>query len=104
ALMLTLNIFFFFTDTATTELYTLSLHDALPISTPLWAWAIRTCSWLNCHRLWNQVWWRSLQTQVRAPFPAKGANPTFLQLPGRATVLPCPWGSTPRTRVMAKCS
>ena len=26
------NIFFFFNDTATTEIYTLSLHDALPIS------------------------------------------------------------------------
>src|SRR5438132_13432244 len=30
--------FFFFNDTATTEIYTLSLHDALPISTPLWRW------------------------------------------------------------------
>src|SRR2546430_11343575 len=28
----TLSIFFFFNDTATTEIYTLSLHDALPIS------------------------------------------------------------------------
>src|SRR2546430_9315710 len=30
--------FFFFNDTATTEIYTLSLHDALPISpgTPAW--------------------------------------------------------------------
>src|SRR2546430_13118721 len=28
-----LLIFFFFNDTATTEIYTLSLHDALPIST-----------------------------------------------------------------------
>src|SRR6266436_6274058 len=27
-------IFFFFNDTATTEIYTLSLHDALPISPP----------------------------------------------------------------------
>src|SRR2546430_7687198 len=27
--------FFFFNDTATTEIYTLSLHDALPISRPL---------------------------------------------------------------------
>src|ERR1044071_6784772 len=27
--------FFFFNDTATTEIYTLSLHDALPISGPL---------------------------------------------------------------------
>src|SRR3712207_7708127 len=26
--------FFFFNDTATTEIYTLSLHDALPILTP----------------------------------------------------------------------
>src|SRR5690349_22804229 len=26
--------FFFFNDTTTTEIYTLSLHDALPISTP----------------------------------------------------------------------
>src|ERR1035441_10884425 len=31
--------FFFFNDTATTEIYTLSLHDALPIY------------WLNCTRL-----------------------------------------------------
>src|SRR2546430_12829154 len=27
------SVFFFFNDTATTEIYTLSLHDALPIST-----------------------------------------------------------------------
>src|SRR2546430_17726223 len=31
SLLLTL-LFFFFNDTATTEIYTLSLHDALPIS------------------------------------------------------------------------
>src|SRR6266700_5072802 len=30
----TLITIFFFNDTATTEIYTLSLHDALPISTP----------------------------------------------------------------------
>src|SRR5438552_6297293 len=30
-LSLTILIFFFFNDTATTEIYTLSLHDALPI-------------------------------------------------------------------------
>src|SRR2546430_3828514 len=28
------SFFFFFNDTATTEIYTLSLHDALPISSP----------------------------------------------------------------------
>src|SRR6266508_2425451 len=32
--------FFFFNDTATTEIYTLSLHDALPICRSL-AWAAR---------------------------------------------------------------
>src|SRR2546430_11506552 len=32
ALFLFLSFFFFFNDTATTEIYTLSLHDALPIS------------------------------------------------------------------------
>src|SRR5438132_8652459 len=31
---LLLFVFFFFNDTATTEIYTLSLHDALPISEP----------------------------------------------------------------------
>src|SRR3712207_6924379 len=30
--MLLNGLFFFFNDTATTEIYTLSLHDALPIS------------------------------------------------------------------------
>src|SRR5258707_6016119 len=32
-LSFTISFFFFFNDTATTEIYTLSLHDALPIST-----------------------------------------------------------------------
>src|SRR5262245_62948663 len=31
--LLFFRLFFFFNDTATTEIYTLSLHDALPIST-----------------------------------------------------------------------
>src|SRR2546430_14419283 len=31
---LTYFLFFFFNDTATTEIYTLSLHDALPILKP----------------------------------------------------------------------
>src|SRR2546430_10474266 len=36
--------FFFFNDTATTEIYTLSLHDALPISLSLDSWNRRTMS------------------------------------------------------------
>src|SRR2546430_12017766 len=34
--------FFFFNDTATTEIYTLSLHDALPI------WASRAARTISC--------------------------------------------------------
>src|SRR5438105_14921874 len=34
SLFLLTLFFFFFNDTATTEIYTLSLHDALPISPP----------------------------------------------------------------------
>src|SRR5437660_6549213 len=33
-LLIFLLVFFFFNDTATTEIYTLSLHDALPIYWP----------------------------------------------------------------------
>src|SRR6266581_9530454 len=36
--------FFFFNDTATTEIYTLSLHDALPIS-PARRWSNSTAPW-----------------------------------------------------------
>src|SRR3712207_7223725 len=35
-----LYLFFFFNDTATTEIYTLSLHDALPIYA---SWVARAC-------------------------------------------------------------
>src|SRR5256885_16410687 len=35
--------FFFFNDTATTEIYTLSLHDALPICH--WCRSSYSCSW-----------------------------------------------------------
>src|SRR6266536_6665466 len=37
-------LLFFFNDTATTEIYTLSLHDALPIC----AWAVATGSSTPC--------------------------------------------------------
>src|SRR2546430_4225231 len=43
---------FFFNDTATTEIYTLSLHDALPISVP----AIEALiSALKCAKGWAKV-------------------------------------------------
>src|SRR3712207_7261156 len=36
-------MFFFFNDTATTEIYTLSLHDALPISADRRVWIYEAC-------------------------------------------------------------
>src|SRR5258708_17892608 len=41
---------FFFNDTATTEIYPLSLHDALPISIP----AKSASAVDSCHRIQNQ--------------------------------------------------
>src|SRR5256885_9896323 len=38
-----LSSFFFFNDTATTEIYTLSLHDALPICCSSMKWATCRC-------------------------------------------------------------
>src|SRR5216684_3288923 len=41
--------FFFFNDTATTEIYTLSLHDALPISqAPTACSRTRAAGWCSC--------------------------------------------------------
>src|SRR5437667_3017042 len=52
--LLSLSLFFFFNDTATTEIYTLSLHDALPISIwrrpATWPMKSRSCTWA---RSWN---------------------------------------------------
>src|SRR5579871_6950890 len=47
--------FFFFNDTATTEIYTLSLHDALPICAPRaspsrWWWSPTTSPWRRADR------------------------------------------------------
>src|SRR2546430_7166184 len=46
--------FFFFNDTATTEIYTLSLHDALPISQSL-----STDSVLMIPRPWGSIGFRT---------------------------------------------
>src|SRR3712207_7076166 len=47
--------FFFFNDTATTEIYTLSLHDALPIcsgcTTPMNDTSFTSCATSCCHEI-----------------------------------------------------
>src|SRR5215467_15053416 len=51
-------VLFFFNDTATTEIYTLSLHDALPIRRPA-PWAARAQPLSSCRR------WRDLAAADR---------------------------------------
>src|SRR3712207_7857050 len=47
------STFFFFNDTATTEIYTLSLHDALPIS---WTWStISVRGYLSSISFWTPI-------------------------------------------------
>src|SRR2546430_8962624 len=70
------SIFFFFNDTATTEIYTLSLHDALPIlsssrwtrSMPTWRGGPSTSivsqpSWLNGKSYRSEEHTSELQSQ-----------------------------------------
>src|SRR5256885_7742346 len=57
-----MSFFFFFNDTATTEIYTLSLHDALPISTKISPKAKPVRFWQNVARptrARNITYWRS---------------------------------------------
>src|SRR2546426_2206265 len=57
--------FFFFNDTATTEIYTLSLHDALPIST---AWSTpRTRQAPRSARTVSRRSWRARAPPNRPP-------------------------------------
>src|SRR3989442_14110017 len=56
--------FFFFNDTATTEIYTLSLHDALPIS-----------GRARC----RGIWCLQYSCFVAATLARRGANPAWQQ-------------------------
>src|SRR3712207_8898306 len=49
-----LFLFFFFNDTATTEIYTLSLHDALPISS-CWRCCRPSASAMRPPRWWGRT-------------------------------------------------
>src|SRR3712207_8824701 len=68
------QFFFFFNDTATTEIYTLSLHDALPICAPV-ARAVHLASARLRHR-------RAQGREHRAGVPDRGAD-ELARDPGR---------------------
>src|SRR5436190_15053787 len=55
---LILLLLFFFNDPATTEIYTLSLHDALPISLTVWPISSTSEGWLTCDQESSEMWIR----------------------------------------------
>src|SRR3989442_9877595 len=55
--------FFFFNDTATTEIYTLSLHDALPISITL-AWSVVGTEPIPRARAASMRFWQAGMTEL----------------------------------------
>src|SRR3712207_9230804 len=67
-------VFFFFNDTATTEICTLSLHDALPIS-PTWSASVsRRVSWrLMCRSATQR---ESSSTRTRCSHGCDRCSPT----------------------------
>src|SRR3712207_9044864 len=80
-------LFFFFNDTATTEIYTLSLHDALPIYVR--SRALREIrEHIEAGRLGKVCWGRSaLGTRHeddarRLDDPARNVDPTWYYKPG----------------------
>src|SRR5689334_24959547 len=73
-----LSLFFFFNDTATTEIYTLSLHDALPIYS------------VRAHQQWRA---RTPQCRNRLPAPDRGGR----TVPGKP--VPAPRGDRKSTRL-----
>src|SRR5229473_8720922 len=56
--------FFFFNDTATTEIYTLSLHDALPISPqPPYTHCTHNSLYLYMQRVYAMYTWRFARSE-----------------------------------------
>src|SRR2546422_8260551 len=69
-------MFFFFNDTATTEIYTLSLHDALPISLVMAAYAVGTSapSLIFGRSITGTSGGRMLETLIRLMLPMPAAR------------------------------
>src|SRR2546422_10246534 len=85
-LLISLVLFFFFNDTATTEIYTLSLHDALPILPVGWAGSLAFAA-LGYHAVslivlgcTPSVWLLDTYLANRHPATHRATQPRFLRL------------------------
>src|SRR2546429_1369955 len=74
--------FFFFNDTATTEIYTLSLHDALPI------WLLKRRS--HCPSLISRGWVKSTGGKLTRPHMLRESEVHGID--GRSRARPCGCG------------
>src|SRR5260364_486685 len=63
------SFFFFFNDTATTEIYTLSLHDALPICPYISTRGAWRCAWPHRRSCPDPAPRRSPRSRLRARCP-----------------------------------
>src|SRR3989449_9010495 len=72
--ILFISFFFFFNDTATTEIYTLSLHDALPISPKARAY----CPLL--HAPINRAWTADTNPAVRQVLESAGDSTAAMRI------------------------
>src|SRR5258706_5706763 len=77
-----LSFFFFFNDTATTEIYTLSLHDALPICSCAAPWRRRRASPTSSR--FCRSWDRGARSKACEP-AARCRRPSRAWLPRRPT-------------------
>src|SRR5436189_2278394 len=76
SVMFLLTVSFFFNDTATTEIYTLSLHDALPISHLLTHLKTRDLLTEEQRRIYQEARWGALP-----PAPRSEEHTSELQSP-----------------------
>src|SRR5256885_11930941 len=77
-----LNTFFFFNDTATTEIYTLSLHDALPIFSATSRTARTTSSAsTTCATTWCSRWSSASSGVTPTPSSRSEEHTSELQSP-----------------------
>src|ERR1043165_575981 len=67
---------FFFNDTATTEIYTLSLHDALPICTRICAVTAQGLTGVNI----STFRWRTVSERKKGPLGPVGRNTFYWAL------------------------
>src|SRR2546428_3243413 len=70
-------LFFFFNDTATTEIYTLSLHDALPISVSRGRWySLRSMRYRGTRRSSTSSGSRESFCSCCSGFTREGGDPS----------------------------